>query len=160
MTKTKTYHGDTKTRRQDGQSRTISPETRKESPNKVREGTEKTWSFISRSDNEVGRKHDFKALRSTKERQKQNLNAEAAEDTEETHKRDAPAKASGNRAQLLNYPIPRSLFHGNSQGFHLPVKVAALQAERFCRPGHVAVVIIELLQDVVAFIGGASLVER
>ena len=82
--------------------------------------------------------------------------------------KDAKGAKAGNLpnsiTQLLNFPITQlpnssSLFHGNAQGLHLPVEVAAFQAEHLGCAGHVAVVFIEFLQDVVALVGGAGLVE-
>src|ERR1700733_13026972 len=42
------------------------------------------------------------------------------------------------------------LFGSDSQGFHLAVKMAALQAEDFGGAGYVAVILIERFEDVVA----------
>jgi len=47
-----------------------------------------------------------------------------------------------------------------SQGLHLPVQVTSLQPEHFGRAADVAVVFVELLQDVIALVRGARLMER
>src|ERR1035437_2469777 len=51
------------------------------------------------------------------------------------------------------------LFHGNSQRLHLAIHVAAFQAQHLGCPADAAMVLFQLLQDVVAFVGGARLVQ-
>src|SRR5690348_8984102 len=53
----------------------------------------------------------------------------------------------------------RLLFYRNPQRFHLAVEVAALQTQNLGGAAHVAVVLIQFLEDVVALVGGASLVQ-
>src|ERR1041385_8653417 len=52
------------------------------------------------------------------------------------------------------------LLHRNSQRLHLAVQMAALQPQDFRRARDIAMVLIQLLQDVIALIGGACLVQR
>src|SRR5208337_9140 len=50
--------------------------------------------------------------------------------------------------------------HGDSEGFHFPVKMAALQAESFGSASDVALVFLQLAQDVIALVCGPRLVQR
>src|SRR5438270_12849684 len=57
-------------------------------------------------------------------------------------------------------PAGPLLFRRDSQSLHLPVKVAALQAQHLGGAADVAMVLVERLEDVVALIGVARLVQR
>src|SRR6185437_13328293 len=47
----------------------------------------------------------------------------------------------------------------NSKRLHLPIEVTALQSQYFCGTAYVAVIVIELFQDVVAFVGRSRLMQ-
>src|SRR5204863_7505174 len=74
----------------------------------------------------------------------------------------APSPASllqGPRVCLSSLTENSSLLGSNPQSFHLPVEMAALQAQDLGSAADVAVVLIELFQDVVPFVGGAGLMQ-
>src|SRR5437879_9328700 len=52
------------------------------------------------------------------------------------------------------------LFGRNSQAFHLAIQMAALQAQHFGRAADIAVILVQLFEDVVTFIGCPGLVKR
>src|SRR5579864_8177647 len=51
------------------------------------------------------------------------------------------------------------LLHRNSQCLHLSIQVAALEAKYVGRAADVAVIVVELFQNVIAFVGGACLMQ-
>ena len=52
-----------------------------------------------------------------------------------------------------------SLLYRNPQSLHLAIQVAALQAQDFGGAADVAVILVELFQDVVTLVGGAGLMQ-
>src|SRR5580692_994390 len=52
------------------------------------------------------------------------------------------------------------LFRSDPQGFHLSIKVAALESQHFGGAAHVAVVLVECFEDVVALVGVTGLMQR
>jgi ABC-type spermidine/putrescine transport system permease subunit II len=62
--------------------------------------------------------------------------------------------------QVLATKYLLSLFYRNPQRLHLPIQMAALQPQDLGGPRHVAVVFVQLLQNVVALVSGAGLVQR
>src|ERR1700751_4047640 len=52
------------------------------------------------------------------------------------------------------------LFNRDAESFHLPVEVAAFEAEAFGRSADIAMELVQFFQDVVALVGFAGLQER
>ena len=56
--------------------------------------------------------------------------------------------------------MPSLPARGDSEGFHFPVKMAALQAEGFGGAGDVALVFLQLAQDIIALVSGAGFLQE
>jgi len=70
-------------------------------------------------------------------------------------------------SSLLTIAIPCSgfqdkslLFNRNPQRLHLPIQMTSLQSQNFRCAAHIAVVLVQFFQDVVAFVSGPSLMQR
>src|SRR5260370_6282401 len=64
------------------------------------------------------------------------------------------------RVCLRPNPPPALLFCRNPQTLHLAIQVAALQAEHLCRAADVAMILVQLFENVVALICCPRLVQR
>jgi hypothetical protein len=66
------------------------------------------------------------------------------------------------RKSHANFRMPAGCFlllYGDSQRLHLAIKVGALEPENLGRAADIAVVFVQFLEDVVALVSGAGLME-